>query len=365
MDKKNKEIKVAIVGVGNCCSALVQGIHYYNGRNQENTNTLISYDINGYLINDIKIVAAFDIDDRKVGKDLSEAIFSPPNCTKKFYEEIPNSGVSVYMGNQLDGISDHMLQQEESVTFKPSKFKPKTEDEIVSHLLKKKVEVLVNFLPVGSIKATEFYANCALQAGTAFINCIPVFIASNVKWAKRFEDKNLPLIGDDIKSQLGATIIHRNLIELINYRGVQLDSTYQLNFGGNTDFLNMKNEERLTYKRISKTESVKASYTKKIQNIHIAPSDYVASQLDNKIAHINVKGKIFGDIPIEVEIKLSVEDSPNSAGVVVDCIRIAKCAIDDGIGGVLKNASAFHCKHPPVQLSDLDAYYKMCDLNFW
>jgi len=253
-----------------------------------------------------------------------------------------------------------MLDQQENITFKPSSCKSRTKKEIVNELIEKKAEVMVNFLPVGSIKATEFYADCALEANTAFINCIPVFIASGQKWAKRYKAKNLPLIGDDIKSQLGATIIHRNIIELLNYRGVHLDSTYQLNFGGNTDFLNMKDEKRLKYKKISKTEPVKSAYRKNIQpeNIHIGPSDYVPALKDKKIAHINIEGKIFADIPVQIEIKLSVEDSPNSAGIVVECIRLAKSALDKGIGGVLKNVSALYCKHPPIQINAMDAYHE-------
>ena len=316
------------------------------------------WDIGGYLPSDIEVVAAFDIDRRKVGTDVSVAIFQPPNCAKIFYKDIPKTGVIVKMGKILDSFADHMNYYNEEHTFLLSDQKESTQDEIIQELKTSKAEILINYLPVGSEKAAKFYAECALKAKVGFINCMPVFIASNPIWAQRFKKDNIPIIGDDIKSQLGATIVHRILTNLFKKRGVKLMRTYQLNTGGNTDFLNMLDRQRLASKKQSKTEAVQ-SQTKtrlKNENIHISPSDWVPWQRDNKICFIRMEGNIFGDIPIDLELRLSVEDSPNSAGVVIDAIRCIKLALDINHGGVLYNPSSYFMKHPPIQYSDDEAY---------
>ena len=353
------KIRIAIAGVGNCASALIQGIEYYRTKKPEDAIGLMHWDIGGYRPSDIEVVAAFDIDKRKIGKDISEAIFSPPNCTTVFCPNIPAKGVKVRMGANLDGISAHMSNYNENYTFLPAVEKQPTKEEVVEALKEAKAEVLLNYLPVGSEKTVRFYAECALEAGVAFINNMPVFIASgNEGWGKRFEKKGIPLIGDDIKSQLGATITHRTLVDLFRKRGVKLDRTYQLNTGGNTDFLNMLNRDRLTSKKISKTEAVLSVLGEDISpdNIHIGPSDYVSWQKDNKIAYIRMEGRLFGDVPMNLELRLSVEDSPNSGGVVIDAIRCAKIALDRGIGGILYSPSAYFMKHPPKQYTDDEGY---------
>jgi myo-inositol-1-phosphate synthase len=351
-------IKIAIVGVGNCACALIQGIRYYKDRQPDNVNGLMHWDIGGYRPGDIEVVAAIDIDRRKVGQDVSNAIFAPPNCTMKFYPDMPLTGVTVQMGRILDGLSEHMKDYEDRYTFIPADSPEPTKEEIVDLLKTTGAEILLNFLPVGSTLATEFYTECALQAHVALINNIPVFIASNPKWANRFEELNIPIIGDDIKSQLGATIAHRVLTDLFRKRGVKLDRTYQLNTGGNTDFLNMLNRHRLISKKESKTEAVQsvAANRLKDENIHIGPSDYVSWQKDNKVCFIRMEGKLFGDVPMEIEMRLSVEDSPNSAGVIVDAIRCIKLALDHNQGGILEGPSAYFCKHPPVQFTDDEAH---------
>jgi len=354
-----KDIKVAIVGVGNCVSSLIQGIHYYrNGKKQDATG-LMHWDIGGYKPNDIRVVAAFDIDKRKVGKDISEAIFSEPNCTTIFYKDVPKYNVKVRMGKILDGFSDHMREYENKYTFILSDEPEPTKSEIVEILQQSEADLLLNYIPVGSEEATKFYAECALEANVGFINNIPVFIASNPVWAKKFKDKNLPIIGDDIKAQLGATITHRVLTDLFKKRGVKLERTYQLNTGGNTDFLNMLNRKRLASKKESKTEAVQSVAAERIDdyNIHIGPSDYVPWQKDNKVCFIRMEGKLFGDVPMNLELRLSVEDSPNSAGIAIDAIRCAKLALDRGTGGVLYGPSAYFCKHPPRQYTDDEAYH--------
>ncbi len=354
MDK----IRIGIVGVGNCASSLIQGIHYYRDKDPEDAIGLMHWEIGGYRPYDIEVVAAFDIDKRKVGKDLKDAIFAPPNCTKIFCPDIPNQGVRVHMGKVLDGFSDHMKDYEDKYTFVLSEEEEPKKEDVVRILKESGVEILLNYLPVGSEEATRFYAECALQAGVAFINNIPVFIASTPMWAARFKEKNLPLIGDDIKSQIGATITHRILTDLFKKRGVKLERTYQLNTGGNTDFLNMLNRHRLASKKKSKTEAVQSVTAKRLEseNIHIGPSDYVPWQKDNKICFIRMEGKIFGDVAIDLELRLSVEDSPNSAGVAIDAIRCAKLALERGQGGVLIGPSAYFCKHPPQQFTDDEAY---------
>lgn len=352
------KIKVGIIGVGNCASSLIQGINHYKKTGSEEAIGLMHWKIGQYKPTDIEIVTAFDIDRRKVGLDVSQAIFSKPNCTKIFCPEIPQTGTVVRMGKILDGFSDHMKDYDDQSTFLPADEKEPGEKEVIEELQRTGTEVLMNYLPVGSEKATRFYANCALEAGVAFVNNIPVFIASDPEWADRFKAKNIPIIGDDIKAQLGATIVHRALTDLFNKRGVKLERTYQLNTGGNTDFLNMLNQTRLSSKKESKTEAVQAVTAARLEknNIHIGPSDYVAWQKDNKICFIRMEGKLFGDVPMNIEMRLSVEDSPNSAGVAIDSIRCAKIALERKLGGALTAPSSYFCKHPPVQYTDDRAY---------
>ena len=352
------KIKIAIVGVGNCASSLIQGIHYYRDKSPQDVIGLMHFEMNGYKPGDIEVVAAFDVDKRKVGQDVHEAIFAKPNCTTVFYSDLPPSGVLVRMGKILDGVASHMKDYPENNSFVLSEEPELTEKELVEILRESGADILLNYLPVGSEEATRFYANCALEAEVAFINNIPVFIASNPAWAKRFEDKNLPIIGDDIKSQMGATITHRILTDLFKKRGVKLERTYQLNTGGNTDFLNMLEQKRLASKKKSKTEAVQAVAAKRLddENIHIGPSDYVPWQKDNKVCFIRMEGKLFGDVSMNLEMRLSVEDSPNSAGVAIDAIRCAKLALDRGQGGVLQGPSAYFCKHPAQQFTDDEAF---------
>jgi myo-inositol-1-phosphate synthase len=352
------KIKIAIVGVGNCVSSLIQGIHYYRGKNREDAIGLMHYDMNGYKPGDIEVVAAFDVDQRKVGRDVNEAIFAKPNCTTVFCPELPSSGVTVRMGKILDGVAGHMKNYPDDHAFVLSDQTEPTAPETIKVLKESDAQILTNYLPVGSEDATRFYADCALEAGVAFVNNIPVFIASDAAWARRFADKNLPIIGDDIKSQMGATITHRILTDLFKKRGVKLERTYQLNTGGNTDFLNMLEQKRLATKKKSKTEAVQAMAARRLedQNIHIGPSDYVPWQKDNKVCFIRMEGKLFGDVPINLEMRLSVEDSPNSAGVAIDAIRCAKLALDRGQGGVLEAPSAYFCKHPARQFTDDEAF---------
>lgn len=352
------KIKVAIAGVGNCASSLIQGIHYYKDKKPGDATGLMHWEIGGYRPGDIEVVTAFDIDKRKVGKDINEAIFAEPNCTTVFCNDLPTVGIAVQMGNILDGISDHMNDYEEKYIFVAANNPSSDKTQVVQILKESGAQILLNYMPVGSEKATCFYAECALEAGIAFINNIPVFIASNPIWARRFEQKKLPLIGDDIKSQLGATITHRVLTDLFKKRGVKLVRTYQLNTGGNTDFLNMLNRHRLKSKKKSKTEAVQSVTASRLNNdnIHIGPSDYVRWQKDNKVCFIRMEGKLFGDVAMDLELRLSVEDSPNSAGVAIDAIRCAKLALDRAQGGVLEAPSAYFCKHPPRQFTDDQAF---------
>lgn len=352
---KNGGIRIAIAGIGNCASSLIQGIYYYTPeRCAEGVVGLMHTEIGGYQPNDIRVVAAFDVDARKVGQDVASAIFAKPNCTKVFEPNIPATGTIVKMGQVLDGISEHMADYDEDRTFVRSDVKELSKDEIVAELKATKADVLLNYMPVGSEQAARFYADCALEAGCAFVNNMPVFIASDQAYADKFEAANLPIIGDDIKSQVGATITHRVLTDLFAKRGVKLINTYQLNTGGNTDFLNMKNQQRLVSKKKSKTEAVQAVAKERMQkeHIHIGPSDYVPWQNDNKIAFIRMEGLQFGDVPMDLELRLSVQDSPNSAGVVIDMVRCCKLALEAGVGGVLAGPSAYFCKHPPVQYTD-------------
>ncbi len=348
-----KKIKVTVVGIGNCASSLIQGIEYYKNKSSEAIG-LMHWDLGGYTPGDIDIVAAYDIDKRKIKKDLSEAIFAKPNCTKIFCSTIPTGNVTVKMGRILDGVADHMKHYDERTVFIPASEQEATQENVVQTLKESGTEILMNYLPVGSEEAVKFYAECALEAGVAFINNMPVFIASRPEWADRFKEKGLPIIGDDIKSQLGATITHRVLASLFKNRGVKLDHTYQLNTGGNTDFLNMLDRTRLTSKRISKTEAVQSALDKNLDgnDIHIGPSDYISWLNDNKLCFLRMEGRIFGNIPINLEMRLSVEDSPNSAGVGIDAIRCCKVALNRKKGGILHSPSAYFMKHPPKQFPD-------------
>lgn len=352
------KITIALVGVGNCASALIQGLHYYSNMDRKDAIGLMHWEIGGYRPGDIEVGAAFDVDRRKVGRDVSEAIFEKPNCTTVFCSDIPKGGVTVRMGRILDGYSEHMRNYDRGHTLVLANALEPEQTDVVRILRESGTDILLNYLPVGSEQATHFYAECALEAGVAFINCIPVFIASDPAWAKRFQEKTLPLIGDDIKSQLGATIVHRMLSDLFQKRGVKLERTYQLNTGGNTDFLNMLNRSRLASKKQSKTESVQSVMAQRLDddNIHIGPSDYVPWQKDNKLCFIRMEGKLFGDVPMNLELRLSVEDSPNSAGVIVDAIRCCKLALDRNEGGVVYGPSAYFMKHPPRQYPDDEAY---------
>jgi myo-inositol-1-phosphate synthase len=351
-------IRIAIAGVGNCTSSLLQGIEYYRKHGPEGAIGLMHWDIAGYTPADIETVAAFDVDKRKVGRDLNEAIFQRPNCTKTFCPEMPAAGVKVMMGRVLDGMADHMSQYEDDYTFIRSDEAESSREQVVEELKRSGADMLLNYLPVGSEEATRFYAQCALDAGIGFINNIPVFIASDPKWARKFEEIGAPIIGDDIKAQLGATITHRVLTDLFGKRGVKLEHTYQLNTAGNTDFLNMLNRSRLASKKVSKTEAVQSVTLNRLDNrsIHIGPSDYVPWQDDNKVCFIRMEGRLFGDVPMNLELRLSVEDSPNSAGVAIDSIRCCKLGLDRKIGGVLASPAAFFSKHPPQQYTDEQAY---------
>lgn len=353
-----KKIKVAVVGVGNCASSLIQGIRYYESETGNPTVGLMHPKIGEYSASDIEVVTAIDVDARKVGQDLSEAIFSPPNCCINISKDVPRTGVIVEMGRLLDGVSSHMNNYAGAETFIVSQQKESSHKDIVSLFRESECEIMLNYLPVGSEQASLFYIECALEAGLGVINNIPVFVASDEIWANRFKNAGLPLIGDDIKSQLGATIVHRVLSRLLTTRGVKIDQTYQLNVGGNTDFLNMLNRDRLKSKKISKTEAVRAVIPDDLPDasIHVGPSDYVPWLKDNKVCFVRIDGRIFGNVGINLELKLSVEDSPNSAGVVIDAIRCCKLAIERGISGVLEGPSAYFMKKPPRQFSDDEAF---------
>ncbi len=350
------KIRVALVGVGNCASSLVQGVSYYGAANQ-NALGLMHAEIGGRAVSDIEFVLAYDIDRRKVGQDLSQAIFAKPNCTAVFCADVPATGAVVKMGKVLDGVADHMEQGPVDRAFQRADAAEPTQGDVVAALKAARVDILVNFLPVGSETATAFYMECALAAGVGVVNCIPVFIASDPTWEKRFRDAKLPIVGDDVKAQLGATIVHRALTNLFRQRGVDMKRTYQLNTGGNTDFLNMTDRNRLKSKKTSKTESVQSQMEERLsdENIHVGPSDYVPWLNDNKLCFLRLEGDLFGGVPMNIEVRLSVEDSPNSAGVVVDAIRCCKLALDRGEGGVVVGPSAYFCKHPPHQFTDDDA----------
>jgi len=350
----SKKVRLAIVGVGNCASSLVQGIFYYKEKGIENIEGIMFSDIGGYKPFDIEVVAAWDIDERKVGKDISEAIFSYPNCTTIFYRDVPKLGVKVRKGKVLDGVAPHMKNFPEEKTFVLSSEKEDELEDVVAVLKDVSADVLINYVPVGSEKAARFYAEACLKAGVAFVNAMPTFIVSDPVWGERFEKEGIPAVGDDIKSQLGATILHRALVQLFVERGIPIKRSYQLNFGGNTDFLNMLERDRLKTKKISKTEAVTSLIPYDIgwENIYIGPSDWVPWLRDRKIAYIRIEGEHFGGVPMSVEVKLEVEDSPNSAGSAIDAIRCAKLAKDRGIGGPLISISAYTMKHPPQQFPD-------------
>ncbi len=343
-------INVAVIGLGNCASSLIQGIHKY-GEVDENSAPVpgVMHNVlGGYTIGDVNVVAAFDVDKEKVGQDINEAIFAKTNNALPFHE-VPSAGIKVDRGMTHDGIGQYL----EDVVEKA----PGATADIVGILREREVDVVINYLPVGSEQATKWYVEQVLAAGCAFVNCIPVFIASELYWQKRFDDRGLPVVGDDIKSQVGATIIHRALARLFEDRGVRLDKTYQLNFGGNTDFYNMLERTRLVSKKISKTQSVQSQLEKDLptDDVHISPSDHVAWLEDRKWAYIRLEGTSWGDVPLNVELKLEVEDSPNSAGVAIDAIRSAKIAMDKGLSGAVEPASAYFMKSPPVQMRDDDA----------
>ncbi len=343
-------INVAVIGLGNCASSLIQGIHKY-GEVDENSSPVpgVMHNVlGGYTIGDVNVVAAFDVDKEKVGVDINEAIFAKTNNALPFHE-VPSAGIKVDRGMTHDGIGQYL----EDVVEKA----PGATSDIVGILREREVDVVINYLPVGSEQATKWYVEQVLAAGCAFVNCIPVFIASEAYWQKRFDDRGLPVVGDDIKSQVGATIIHRLLARLFEDRGVRLDKTYQLNFGGNTDFYNMLERSRLVTKKISKTQSVQSQLEKDLptDDVHISPSDHVAWLEDRKWAYIRLEGTSWGDVPLNVELKLEVEDSPNSAGVAIDAIRSAKIAMDKGLSGAVEPASAYFMKSPPAQMRDDDA----------
>ncbi len=350
MAKNRKKVRVAIIGVGNCANSLIQGVHYYqNAADDEEIPGLMHATVGGYHIRDIEFSAAFDVVTTKVGKDLSEAMWAYPNDTIKF-ADVPFLNVPVHRGMTHDGIGKYL-------SLKVEKADGPTDD-IIKILKETNTDVVVSYLPVGSEMATKWYVEQALEAGCGFVNCIPVFIASSPYWSKRFKDANLPIIGDDIKSQLGATITHRVLTNLFKDRGIHIDRTYQLNFGGNMDFYNMLERERLESKKISKTQAVTSQlpYDMGADNVHVGPSDYVPWLTDRKWCHIRIEGRAFGDVPLQMELKLEVWDSPNSAGVVIDAVRCAKLALDRGIGGPLTAPSSYFMKSPPVQFTDDEAH---------
>jgi myo-inositol-1-phosphate synthase len=340
------EVRIAIVGLGNCASSLMQGLEYYKDADPSvRVPGLMHVELGGYHIRDVRVVAAFDVDAKKVGKDVAEAIFTEPNNTIRF-SDVPPTGVTVLRGRTLDGLGtyyrDTIVESDEP------------EADVVSVLEETRADVLISYLPVGSEQADRFYAQCAIDAKVALVNALPVFIASDPGWAKRFADAGVPIVGDDIKSQVGATITHRVLAKLFEDRGVELDRTYQLNFGGNMDFKNMLERERLTSKKVSKTQSVQSQLEEPLdkEDIHIGPSDHVPWLQDRKWAMIRLEGRNFGDVPLTIEMKLEVWDSPNSAGVIIDALRCAKVAKDRGVGGPLIGPSAYFMKSPPVQFSD-------------
>ncbi len=353
-------IRTAIAGVGNCASSLVQGVSYCRAKGADAVG--VSFPVLcGLTPQDIEIVAGFDIDARKVGRPIGEAVLARPNCTEIFWNKLDDQPAAVHRGPDLDGVSSFMRNQAPDVSFVPSDAPALTADQIVDTLRRAEVEVLVIFLPVGSVKAVEFYADCALRAGCAVVNGIPVFLASNAAWAKQFEQAGLPLIGDDFKAQFGATVVHRTLAHLADLRGVKIDRTYQLNVGGNTDFLNMMDMDRLATKRESKTEAVQTAMDTRLADgdIRIGPSDYVPWLHDRKVAYVRLEGRLLGGARTSVEMRLEVEDSPNAAAMAMSAIRLARIARDRGLSGAIEDASAFLFKHPPKQYDDPEAYDRL------
>jgi len=353
------EIRVAIVGVGNCASSLIQGIEYYRQHQGDDAGVvgLAHPVLAGYQPSDVKIVAAIDVDRRKVGRSVGEAIFAPPNNTKVFHRDVNCDDVTVRMGAVLDGVGEHMDKYPERQRFVVSDAPEASQDDVQALLRDSQAEILMNYLPVGSQKASEFYAEACLAAGVSLINCIPVFLVSDPAWAARFTEAGIPCVGDDVKAQIGATIVHRVLMRLMHERGAAIDATYQLNTGGNTDFLNMLNQERLADKRISKTEAVQSQLDVPLPSdqVHIGPSDYVPWQKDNKVCFLRIEARGFGGVPLNLELRLSVEDSPNSAGETIDAIRCCKLARESGRAGPLEAVSAYTMKHPPTQFTDSEA----------
>lgn len=352
------KIKVAIAGIGNCASSLIQGCEFYKdvGEGDKLVPGLMHNVIGGYKISDIDFVAAFDVDKRKVGKPLNKAIYKKPNNTYQIVEKVPKWGdVIVQKGPVLDGVADHMIEYPEDVSFRVDESQKPVD---AAKVLKESgAEILMNYMPVGSEKATQYYAQAALDVGCAFLNCIPSFIVSEPAWEKKFRDKGIPCVGCDVKAQGGATITHRTLAKLFDDRGIKINGTYQLNVGGNTDFLNMARHGRLKYKRISKTDAVQSNLQVPLEadKVHIGPSDYVPWLLDRKICFCRIEGEKFGGAPINIEVRLQVEDSANSAGCTIDCLRCLKLALDREVGGALTSISAYTMKHPPQQYSDPEA----------
>ncbi len=344
-----RRVRVGIVGVGNCASSFVQGLSFYrHAKSNEPAPGLMNADLGGYHVGDVEISCSFDVNADKVGRDVAEAILAKPNNTHRF-ASVPRTGVVVQRGPVLDGIGRY-LEDDVPVADCP-------ECDVADVLQKSRTDIVVSYLPVGSQQASEWYAQRAIEAGCGFVNCIPVFLASHVDWRRRFEEAGLPIIGDDIKSQVGATILHRVLVNLFRERGVRLDRTYQLNVGGNTDFKNMLERERLTSKKISKTQAVASQFAVPLEegNIHVGPSDHVPWLTDRKLAYIRLEGTTFGGVPLSAEVRLEVWDSPNSAGVVIDAVRCAKLAMDRGIAGALTGPSSYFMKSPPQQFSDEEA----------
>jgi myo-inositol-1-phosphate synthase len=344
-----RKVRIGIVGIGNCASSLVQGLNYYReAKSNEPVPGLMNVNLGGYHIRDVEVSAAFDVNAEKVGKDVADAVWAEPNNTHRF-ADVPCTGVTVMRGRTLDGIGQYLREDIE--------ISDEEQADVTSVLTRSRTDVLVSYLPVGSQKATEWYAERALEARCGFVNCIPVFIASDPNWRARFERAGLPLLGDDIKSQVGATIVHRVLANLFRSRGIRLDRTYQLNFGGNADFKNMLERERLKSKKISKTQAVTSQFEVPMEpdNIHVGPSDHVPWLTDRKVAYIRLEGTAFGGVPLSAELKLDVWDSPNSAGVVIDAVRCAKLAMDRGVGGALIGPSSYFMKSPPEQFADDEA----------
>jgi myo-inositol-1-phosphate synthase len=351
-----RRIKIAVAGVGNCASSLLQGIDHYRSvpADEHQAWGLMHLDMGGYRPEHVEVVAAFDVDRRKVGRRLHEAAFAAPNCTTAIAGEVRKSDVVVQMAPLFDGVAPHMADYPEARSFRPASERPV---DVAAVLEDTGAEILLSYLPVGSQKAVQHYAEACLATGVSLVNCVPVFVVSNPEWGERFRAAGIPCAGDDIKSQVGATIVHRMLARLFADRGVQIERTYQLNTGGNTDFLNMLSRERLASKKISKTEAVTSQIPYEIgaDNVHIGPSDYVPWQHDNKVCFLRIEGRGFGGAPIELEARLSVQDSPNSAGIVIDVLRYVRIARDRGLAGPQLPISAYTMKHPPVQMRDVEA----------